>query len=305
MVAIMERDKKTGLILPSQPTVNGKMLIIPEREIEEPTLPIERQWTKKEVQEILYITEMLRGPAGISAVMGLYGLPGSGKTAFLVWILYKLRKYFGMRSIIDSPYLKPAFGEYTLMMDRDYVRELRKIYKVTERYKNEGRLQELDWDAIDTVLYRSAFGWDESYSKISRRAASKNKLTEAYLDLLLQYRHFQCVVVMATPKESLIDAQKGSYGITHDVLCSCSMWVDEFGEERVVSKYSIRNRHTKRTTVKFLDIKKWSALFDSFGIIVPRTQFIKFKGIDMEDIDEDDFDKEKHKIKKQIKYEED
>lgn len=301
MEATMER-KKSQIILAGQ-TLGGTALVKPSPNECQELPELRNVWTKEEVQEILYITELLRGPAGISAVMGLYGLPGSGKTAFLVWMLYKLRKYFGMRSIIDSPYLKPAFGEYTLMMDRDYVRELRKIYKVTERFKNAGRLPELNWEQIDTVLYKSAFGWDEAYSKISRRAASKNKLTEAYLDLLLQYRHFQCVVMMATPKESLVDAQKGSYGITHDVLCSCSMWIDERGEERIISKYSIRNRHTKKTTIKFLDIKKWSILFDSFGIIVPRTQFIRFKGIDMQDIDEEEFAEDEHKIKKQMREE--
>jgi len=304
MVSTMTREKSKVILL-TEPKTTANILLPSGNGFEEQSLPLARPWSKKEIEEILYLTDMLRGPAGLSAVMGLYGLPGSGKTAFLVWMMFKLRKYFGMPSVIDAPYLKPEYGEYFLMMDKDYVRELRKIYKVTEKYQNEGRLQELDWEAINSRLYRAVFGWDEAYSKISRRAAAKNKLTEAYLDLVLQYRHFQCVILMATPKESLVDSQKGSYGITHDVLCSCSMWTDEHGEDKVISRYTIRNRHTKKVSIKYLDIKKWSALFDSFGIIVPRTQFIRFKGIDLsEDADEDDFDKELHRVTKEVRAEE-
>lgn len=267
MVMLLEKPQETNLILPDTE---------------------EKPWTNKEIKEMLLIQQMLQGPAGVSAVLGLYGKPGSGKTAFMTWLGYKLRKYFNMGTIVDSPFLKPAYGEYKLVLDDDFAREYNRIYKITRQYRREKRLSEFNWETIGSPFYRAFFGWDEGQSKIPARAAAKNKMSEAYLDFIAQFRHFQCVIAITTPSQTMIDRQKSYTWFTHDVTCSCGFYKDDNGNERVISKYVIQNRSTKATFVKNLDVMKWSKLFDSFAPITPRTNFLHFKGVEIEDDLEDE-----------------
>jgi len=264
--------RPNGLIVP-----DNRGLVLPNIE--------PKNWKEWEVQDMCDIMEMLHGPAGIAAVMLLWGKPGGGKTTFMVWLGWKLRKYFGMPTVIDSPYLKPEYGTYTLMQDKAFIKEQLKIIKVIDLYDKMGKLDELNWDDLDIKLYRAAVLWDEAYSKISVHQTA-DKIAQLYNHQVLQYRHNQCIICMASPDANQINRQYAKAFATHSV--SCTYHENYKGTGEAWSTYTIYNYSTKKFYFKELKISRWAKLFKSEGIIAPKVSFKKFKSIDIDEEDEEE-----------------
>lgn len=242
-----------------------------------------RQWAEWEVQEIMEIQDMLHGPVGIPSVLLLWGKQGSGKTMFMVWLGYKLRKYFGMPTVIDSPYMKPAYGTYTLMTDKDFIKEQMKIKLMVDLYEKVGRSAELEWEDLGIKLFRAAVLWDEAYSKISVHQTA-DKIAQLYNFQVLQYRHNQCVICIVSPDPNQINRQYSSKFATHEV--SCTYHENYRGTGEPYSTYMIYNRTTKQFYQKELRVLKWGKLFKTGGVITPKVSFKKFKSADLDEIDE-------------------
>lgn len=255
-----------------------------------------RTWEEWEVQEILELQEMLHTAGGISGVHLIWGDLGGGKSMYMVWLAFKLRKYFGMETIIDSPYLTPMYGDFELMLDEDFVKEQLKLVGLIKLYKQLGKLQDLDWANSGVKLYRKAVGWDEAYSKLSVHQTS-DKLSQAYNFMTLQYRHNGCVIMIVSPDANQINRQYANKFATHAVHCTRRENYQGTGE--VYCLYDIDNLKTKQSYRRELRASKWGQLFKSEGIITPKISFEKFKNVKLSEED----DREIEQWLEQRKYE--
>lgn len=255
-------------------------LALPEKK-----LVLSRTWKEWEVQEIIEISEMLHGPVGIPSVLLIWGLPRGGKTLFMVWLGFKLRKYFGYPTIIDSPYLTPAYGKFDLMLDKDFMVERLKMTKMIELYQKAGRLTELNWEALGIKLYRAAALWDEAYTKMSVHQTA-DRLSQEYNNQVLQYGHNECVICIVSPDPHQINRQYVEAFVTHTVYCEYHENYMRTGEP--YSTYEIRNRTTGERYRRKLSVKKWGKLFKTGGIITPKVSMRKFKKSTNFDLDIED-----------------
>jgi hypothetical protein len=246
-----------------------------------------QQWEEWEVQEILEISAMLDGPIGIPAVLLIWGKPRSGKTMFMVWLLWKLRKYFGMHTVIDSPYLTPAYGPFHYMSDKEFIKERVKINRTMELYERLGKLDELEWKDLQIKLFRAGVGWDEAYDKISVHQTS-DKIAREYNNEILQYGHNECVFCIISPDPRQINRQYASQFATHTVCCTFHK--NYRGTGKAYSSYEILNRTTKQVFFKELRIEKWGQLYKTKGLISSKVSFKKFKNIDLDEEDEQEIE---------------
>lgn len=261
------------------------MVTLTKLELPENKLILPRPWKEWEIQEITEISEMLHGPVGIPSVLLIWGLPRGGKTLFMTWLGFKLRKYFGYPTVIDSPYLKPAYGPYHLMLDKDFMVERLKITKMIELYQKAGKLEELNWASLGIKLYRSAVLWDEAYMKMSVHQTA-DRLAQEYNNQVLQYGHNECVICIVSPDPKQINRQYAEAFATHTVYCEFHENYMRSGEP--YSVYDIRNRATGEHFRRKLSVKKWGRLFRTGGIITPKISMRKFKKSTNFDLDEDD-----------------
>lgn len=242
-----------------------------------------RQWQEWEVQEIIELQEMLHTAGGISGVHLIWGDLGGGKSMYMVWLLFKLRKYFGMDTIIDSPYLTPLYGKAELMLDEDFVKEQLKLVGLIKLYKQMGRINELDWENAGVKLYRKGVGWDEAYSKMSVHQTS-DKLAQAYNFMTLQYRHNGCVILIVSPDANQINRQYANKFATHAV--HCTRVENYMGSGELYCLYDIDNLKTHKSYRRKLRASKWGQLFKSEGIITPKVGFEKFKNVKLSEEDD-------------------
>jgi hypothetical protein len=236
-----------------------------------------------ELQEKKELTEMLHTAGGIAGVHLVWGDLGGGKSMYMVWLAFKLRKYFGMETIIDSPYLTPMYGDFELMLDEDFVKEQYKLGGLIKLYKQLGKLQDLDWSNSGVKLYRKAVGWDEAYSKLSVHQTS-DKLSQAYNFMTLQYRHNGCVIMIVSPDANQINRQYANKFATHAV--HCTRRENYMGSGEVYCLYDIDNLKTHQSYRRKLRASKWGQLFKSEGIITPKISFEKFKNVKLTEEDD-------------------
>lgn len=153
-------------------------------------------------------------------VIWLRGKGGSGKTATMVDIAYKLRKYFGKTPILDF-HPKSAFGQYEYMGPREFVAILEKMGDLVESGKIEG----LDEDALaklfkkelGTDLMNAFIGLDEAYRYLRNRHPTK-RLVLAYGDFIQTWRHYHLTICMCSPFKQLDKLATGQ--VTLDMVCS-------------------------------------------------------------------------------------
>ncbi len=235
-----------------------------------------------EVNEALEISEMLDGPVGIPAVIIIYGKPRSGKTLFMVWLCWKLKKYFGMRTVIDSPNLTPAYGDSHYMSDKEFMKERVKINKTMELYERMNMLDTLDWKDLDIWLYRAGVMWDEVEDKISVHQTS-DKIAREYNNETLQYGHNECVFCIVSHDPKQINRQYAGQFHTHEV--SCTFHKNYRGSGEAWSTYMIYNKTSKRFFSKELKVETWGPLFKSRGPIASKVTIGKLKTMDLDERD--------------------
>jgi len=253
---------------------------------------------EKEVRRILKmqdeLKEMLHTAGGISGVHLIWGDLGGGKSMYMVWLSFMLRKHFGMGTIIDSPYLTPLYGEAELMLDDDFIKEQLKLAGLIKLYKKLGKIQDLDWENADIKLYRKVVDWDEAYGKLSVQQTS-SKLSQAYNFATLQYRHNGCVFLIVSPDANQINRQYANKFATHAV--HCTRRENYMGTGELYCEYDIDNLKTKKSYRRVLRASKWGKLFKSEGIITPSVSFEKYfnkiKLSEEDDREIDDFLKQK------------
>lgn len=268
-----------------------KDLISDNGDIKIPLSELLKKTTKQladwELREKAELEEMLHTAGGISGVHLIWGDLGGGKSMYMVWLAFKLRKYFGMETIIDSPYLTPLYGKAELMLDEDFVKEQLKLVALIKLYKKLGRIQELDWKNAGVTLYRKAVCWDEAYAKLSVHQTS-DKLAQAYNFMTLQYRHNGCVIMIVSPDANQINRQYANKFATHAV--HCTRHENYMGSGELYCLYDIDNLKTHKSYRRKLRASKWGKLFNSEGIIAPKVAFEKFKSVKLSDEDNREID---------------
>lgn len=247
--------------------------------VEKPT----SKWTPKEVQEMLWIQDMLSGPAGIASVLGVCGKQGAGKTLFITWLLYKIRKYWGMKTITDYP-LKTAYGKYECWDDARFIKSIQLIRAMASKLEKSGR--EINWENIGSDLYQAGIGWDEGQFKLDK-AKTRNKVELWYGYLILLYRHFGFVLAISAPDMGMLDQKRFKKYITHEV--GCSFFSDygnggKPGNGVPICKYQIFNRNTAKNFKLQLSVTKWSQIYDSYGVTIPRGSVSSFKDVLYDDV---------------------
>lgn len=277
-------QEENGLYLPKdngiiKPNLSKQAI---NRLVNEPK-PLE-EW---EVQEVLELTEILDGPVGIPAVIIIYGKPRSGKTLFMVWLCWKLKKYFGMHTVMDSPNLTPAYGEAHYMSDKEFMKERVKINKTMELYERMGMLDKLDWKDLDVWLYRAGVMWDEVEDKISVHQTA-DKIAREYNNATLQYGHNECVFCIVSHDPKQVNRQYAGQFHTHEVSCTYHKNYRNSGE--AWSTYMIYNKTTKRFFPKALKVSTWGPLFKSRGPIASKVTMGKLKTMDLDERDKLEID---------------
>jgi hypothetical protein len=269
------------LIIPEE-----KELISPNGDIKIPLSELlQDKWTPKEQQKKKELEEMLHTAGGISGVHLIWGDLGGGKSMYMYFMAWMLRKYFGMGTIVDSPCLTPLYGEFELMLDDEFVKEQYKLAGLVKLYNKLGKIQELNWTSAKVKLFRKAVCWDEGYQKLSVHQTSE-KLSQAYNALTLQYRHNGCVIMIVSPDANQINRQYANKFATHAV--HCTRWENYKGTGELFCVYDIDNLKTHQSYRRELRASKWGQLYETEGIITPKVSFEKFKSVKLSDEDEED-----------------
>jgi len=235
-----------------------------------------------EVQEVMELTEILDGPVGIPAVIIIYGKPRSGKTLFAVWLCWKLKKYFGMRTVVDSPFLTTAYGDWHYMSDKEFMKERAKINKTIELYERMGVINQLDWKDLNIWLYQAGVIWDETEDKISVHQTA-DKVAREYNNATLQYGHNECAFCIVSHDPKQINRQYAGQFHTHEV--SCTYHKNYRGSGEAWSTYMIYNKTSKKFYPKSLKVETWGQLFKSRGIISSKVTMGKLKTMDLDERD--------------------
>lgn len=170
-----------------------------------------QKWEYKEAKFFAPLSE---------GVIWLRGKAGGGKTATMVDIAYKLRKYFGKMPILDF-HPKPKFGPYEYMGPREFVTILEKMGDLVESGKMDG----LDEDALAKLfkeelgidLMNATIGLDEAYRYLRNRHPTK-RLVLAYGDFIATWRHYHLTIIMCSPFKQLDKLATGQ--VTLDMVCS-------------------------------------------------------------------------------------
>ena len=283
----MVQDNPNKLIVPDEKDLissNGDILIPLSDLLNKPE---DNKWSSREQQKKIELAEMLHTAGGISGVHLLWGDLGGGKSMYMYYLSWMLRKYFNMPTIVDSPNLTPMYGDFELMLDEDFVKEQLKLVALIKLYKKLGRLNELDWENASQKLYRKAVCWDEAYAKLSVHQTS-DKLSQAYNFMTLQYRHNGCVFMIVSPDSDQINRQYAKKFATHAV--HCTRWENYKGSGELFCVYDIDNMKTHQTYRKELRASKWGQLYKTEGIITPKVSFEKFKNVKMSEEDDKEID---------------
>ena len=228
-----------------------------------------RKWAPDEQAEIQWLTEVLEGPIGMAGVMGVIGLPRSGKSLFMIWMSYKMRKYFGMPIVADF-HFKPNFGKYTYIDDEKFNEEQMGMIKVAKkkglREKENQLLDEL-WTNSGVSYYKAVVCWDEAYMKMDRRRWL-DPVSIRYSYVIFQYGHYQCLLLIASPTIDMMDSKRFKKFVTHEV--GCSFYANWRNTGKRVCEYTIYNRNTMKRYSLNIPVDKWSVMYDTSVLIAPR-----------------------------------
>jgi hypothetical protein len=260
---------------------NGDILIPLSQLLKKP------EWTPRELQKRLELEEMLHTAGGISGVHLIWGDLGGGKSMYMYWLAWMARKYFNMKTIVDSPNLTPLYGDFELMQDDDFVKEQLKLVALIKLYKKLGRLNELEWESSGIKLYKKAVCWDEAYAKLSVHQTS-DKLSQAYNFMTLQYRHNGCIIIIVSPDANQINRQYAKEFATHAV--HCTRHENHKGDGELYCVYDIDNLKTHKSYRRELRASKWGQLYKTEGIIAPKLSFEKFKNVKLSEEDDKEID---------------
>lgn len=239
-------------------------------------VPKPRKWTNDEAAEIQWLAEVLEGPIGMAGVMGIVGLPRSGKTLFMIWMSYKIRKYFGMPVVADF-HFKPAFGKYTYIDDEAFNEEQMQMIKAAKKRGLKNQQDEmLDgmWKDSGISYYQAVVCWDEAYQKMDARKWL-DPVSIRYSYVIFQYGHYQCLLLIATPTTDLMDSKRFKKYVTHEVGCSFHANWKNTGKK--VCSYTIYNRNSMKSYSLNIPVDKWSVMYDTSVLIAPRMNALGLK----------------------------
>ena len=194
--------------------------------------PLNDGLSKEEIEEAPFYDQLRVG------VMAVSGEPGSGKGVFLHFLLWKLRTLFKDFHVLLDKKPRPLFGAY-IPITREIVtnefNELSSAYKTGKR-KNETEEEKVDEAApaaksqttklVDKwiedkgdLFHNAGMGLDEFWSYFWNRDPH-NIMCKTYSPLLKRYRHYNLLIIGATPHLDELDVKACLKYVTHEVRCN-------------------------------------------------------------------------------------
>lgn len=236
----------------------------------DPMVRYGRQWTEEERDEIRFLMRMFDGPAGIAGNVGIVSPPRQGKTAFEVWMMVKLYKYFGL-PLLSTFHLKPAFPYPVQYFNEDsFDKDQQEMLNVIKNAQGdlEGDARQIDdlWSRSNIKLRRHVVAFDEIQKQLERRK-SMNKRLVKYTHVMAEWGHYQSVFLFAAPMGEMVEGIRFKPLLTHEV--GASFFKNFLGTGIPVSRYKILNRHTGKELELKIDISIWSKLYYSYVMMAP------------------------------------
>ena len=236
----------------------------------DPIVHYGRQWTETEIDEIRFFKRMFDGPAGIAGNLGIIAKPRTGKTAFEVYMMVKLHKYFGF-PLLSTFHLKPAFPYPVQYFNEDsFDKDQQEMLNVIKNSQGEleGDARQIDdlWSRANIKLRRHVVAFDEIQKQLERRK-SMNKRLVKYTHVMAEWGHYQSVFMFAAPMEEMIEGIRFKPLLTHEV--GASFFKNYLGTGVPKSRYKILNRHTGHEQELYIDISIWSQLYHSYVMMAP------------------------------------
>lgn len=155
--------------------------------------------TDEEVEELLFFSEFLR------TLMVIEGKKGSGKSQLAVALCSKLKKYFEVPIITDQR-LRKAFGEYTYLDEKDFLREIEKVSVIAKSTPQEDIDLAVEWSLKkhNVKLEGAVIFFDEAYKYFECRSPG-DKLVKVFGYFVAQMRHYNCTLILCTPSRRYLD----------------------------------------------------------------------------------------------------
>lgn len=226
--------------------------------------------TERGEPEALFWAPMTKG------IMLVEGLPGAGKSLFMVVLGYMLRKLFGIQVCMDF-HPRPAFGDYNYIGAAELVKELEAVNIVAKTQKEtlaKGMAGMQKWieEGPGSYLQDATLLLQEGYRYFDKRRPM-DKLLIIYSYLVQQWRHYQMLMVVESTQVELLDSIRFVPYITHWVKCS---W---FGDSQTAI-YQIEHRqlpidHPGRVVGLSIDASNWGKLYHSWNPILTRDKWLK------------------------------
>ena len=197
------------------------------------SIPIVEGLTPAEYKQALKLRRYYHG------VMLVTGKPGAGKGLFVIWLLHKMKRYFGRRIILDyrprklfGPYI--PFNEGLFLEDLARMTEVataktkpltqdEKLTRISKMSKGQKGTLASHWLAQDggVLLQGAAIALDEAKNYLHNRAAML-PMGIMLGKVATIHRHLDLLMIAMSPLEREIDAISFLPLVTHRVRCSWS-----------------------------------------------------------------------------------
>jgi hypothetical protein len=174
-----------------------------------------KAFTSEELLAILQVADAVQDRKEEDALARLLetailyeGKKGRGKTLTAVAQSYQLRERFGRHVIAvgSKMGLKPEFGEFQNLDEREFKNALDTIAEVAEDKDSEKKGAEEVHKALlsrGVDLLYSTIVFDEAYRLFD--ASHRDRLSRLFGYFVSQSRHYHCTIILLTPNRKMVD----------------------------------------------------------------------------------------------------
>lgn len=174
-----------------------------------------KAFTSEELLAILQVADAVQDKREEDALARLLetavlyeGKKGRGKTLTAVGQSFQLRERFGRHVIAvgSKMGLKPEFGEFQNLDEKEFKNALDTISEVAENEDSEKRGAEEVHKALlsrGVDLLYSTLVFDEAYKLFD--ASHRDKLSRLFGYFVAQSRHYHCTILLLTPNRKMVD----------------------------------------------------------------------------------------------------
>lgn len=164
-------------------------------------------YSEQEMEELIWFIgdENTSGTLLLEALAVIEGKKGSGKTQLSIALLSKLKKYFDVPVVTDQR-LKPSFGDYMYLNEKDFVAEISKVSDIAKSTPQEDIDLAVEWSLkkAGIKLDGAVILLDESYKYFDCRKPT-DRLVLIFGYFVAQMRHYHATLLLCTPSRRYLD----------------------------------------------------------------------------------------------------